>query len=199
MCAGLSSVGGESSTEAPGDCSRTFFPQFQTDDFHVRLTMIFCIINSFLGLLIYCTVGSKITRNASRNRRKSKEPKFTIHFQSLDISTEIYKSDWLNISKKNRMKLVLIMMRTQKPILIKTLVFEATLETFTNVIFLFLNFLMKIFHIKFNFSGHKFSRSLHGVPQVDIELKISPKIWIFCSVLSHMKHLTLIKILKFKF
>lgn len=54
-------------------------------------------------------------------------------FQSAELSNSIYKSNWYEVSMKNRKKLLITMLRAQKSFSIRAVFVEITLETYTDV------------------------------------------------------------------
>jgi hypothetical protein len=55
-------------------------------------------------------------------------------FQSFKFSEAAYASLWYNFSTPTKRKILFIMMRSNEPLIVRAAVFQATLETFTDVI-----------------------------------------------------------------
>lgn len=53
--------------------------------------------------------------------------------QSLSLTTAIYQSNWVDVTKPMKRDLYFLLMRTQKPLMIRGELFSVTLESFAKV------------------------------------------------------------------
>lgn len=83
-----------------------------SEDMLERLVNIFFFSSIFIQLFIYCYGGALITS------------------ESLNINSAVQQSQWYNLAPTDRKMLILVMMRAQKPLRIKSGFYDASMESF---------------------------------------------------------------------
>lgn len=107
----------------------------------VLLTTIQYLAYTLMQLFMYCFFGNRLTQKAWRFRKQSNPTNnlffflcITFILQSLSLSREIYKINWLGLSKSNSQMLLIMMLRAQRPVIISGgHLFHLKLETFLKV------------------------------------------------------------------
>lgn len=100
---------------------------------------LYCLLVELFQILFYCWFGSEVTVKVrfSSVTIKKKQIRSFIHYislQSAQLNNVIYMSKWLEMSKKNRMALLMIMARATQPIIFTMgNVFDLSIDTFTKV------------------------------------------------------------------